>query len=835
MFCDLVGSTALSARLDPEDMRGVIRAYQDACSVVVARYDGFVAKFMGDGILAYFGFPRAHEDDAARAVHAGLELVEVVAGLKTPAPEELAARIGVATGLVVVGDIIGQGSAQEQAVVGDTPNLAARLQGLADPGGIVISQTTRRLVGDRFRLREIGKHGVKGLAEPVEAWAALGVASTESRFEAEHAARLTSFVGREAEAADLLARQAKAWAGQGQIVLISGEAGIGKSRISAWLAEKTGDAPRTRLRYQCSPYHRDSALYPFAQQFERAAGVTAQENHEAKLEKLEKVLSLATEGLGEVAPLIAAMLSIPTGTRYPPLNLSPAQQRRQTLFALLDQMERLARKQPVLMLFEDAQWADASSLEVLDLAIERVRKLPVLLLITFRPEFKAPWKGLPGVRDMVLGRLERTQAEALVERVTGGRKLPAEVLAQIVAKTDGVPLFVEELTKNVLESGLLIEEADRYRLDGPLPPLAIPSTLQDSLMARLDRLAAVKEIAQIGAAIGREFAYPLLQAVVGRDEATLRAALAQLEDAELVFRSGEPPAARYTFKHALVQDIAYESLLKSRRQILHQRIAEALRDKFPDIVEVEPELLAHHFTQAGLTDPAIEYWLLAGTRAAKRSANREAITHFRRGLDGVATLPDNAYRDRLELNLQSFLGPCLIATEGPLSGVAVANFTRARELCERLGSPPEHQHVLHWLAVMHAVRGELPKAVEAAESATELAETRADRPALINSLRGEALTKLLMGRLEEARQRAKRAVAIFEAADEAQQLATRAAGQDAGVASLAVLSWSLWALGHSDSATTRIAAAIERAKSIEHPHTLGSVEIHLELMTAAAR
>ena len=463
--------------------------------------------------------------------------------------------------------------------------------------------------------------------------AALGLSQSESRFEAAQVARLAGFVGREAESAGLLARQQKAWSGLGQIVLISGEAGIGKSRISAWLAEQIANTPHTRLRYQCSPYHRDSALYPIVQQFERAARIEAQEGPEVKLDKLESVLGLATAHMNEVAPLIASILSIPTGTRYPPLNLSPAQQRRQTLYALLDQMEALAKKQPVLLVFEDAHWADATSLELLDLAIERVRRLPVLVLLTYRPEFEAPWKGLPHVESIVLGRLDRGEAERLVDRVTGGRSLPVEVLAQIVAKTDGVPLFIEELTKNLMESGLLIEEADRYRLDGPLPPLAIPSTLQDSLMARLDRLATVKEIAQIGAAIGQEFSYPLLHEVVGRDEATLRAALAQLEDSELVFRDGSPPDARYTFKHALVQDTAYESLLKSRRQILHKRIAEILRDKFPDIVEAQPELLAYHFTQSGLQAPAVECWGKAGDRALRRSAFREAIAHLGKAIE----------------------------------------------------------------------------------------------------------------------------------------------------------------------------------------------------------
>ena len=638
MFCDLVGSTALSKRLDPEDMREVIRAYQDACSGAIARYDGFVAKFMGDGILAYFGFPRAHEDDAARAVHAGLEIAEVVARLQTRARERLAVRIGVATGLVVAGDLVGQGSAQEQAVVGDTPNLAARLQGLAEAGGVVVAAATRRLLGDRFRLRDLGKHAVKGLAEPVEAWAALGVSESESRFEAAHPARLTGIVGREAECADLIARQRRAWRGEGQTVLILGEAGIGKSRLSAWLAEQVAETPHTRLRYHCSPYHRDSALYPFVQQFERAAGIAPQEEPEVKLEKLEKLLGLATDRMNDVAPLIASLLSIPLGRRYPPLNLSPAQQRRQTFLALLDQIEGLAKHKPLLILFEDAHWADATSLELLDLVIARVRRLPALLLITFRPEFEAPWKGLPSVATIALGRLDRAEAETLVERVTGGRKLPAEVLAQIVAKTDGVPLFVEELTKNVLESGLLIEEPERYRLDGPLPPMAIPSTLQDSLMARLDRLVAVKEIAQIGAAIAREFSYSLLHAVVGSDEASLRSALAQLEESELVFRDGAPPEARYSFKHALVQDTAYESLLRSRRQILHRRIAETLCEKFAGVVEAEPELVAHHFTQAGLTEPAIEYWGKAGDLALRRSAFKEAIAHLGKAIEMMEAL-----------------------------------------------------------------------------------------------------------------------------------------------------------------------------------------------------
>jgi class 3 adenylate cyclase/tetratricopeptide (TPR) repeat protein len=685
MFCDLAGSTALSARLDPEDMRQVIRAYQDACSGVVVRYDGFVAKFMGDGILAYFGFPRAHEDDAERAVRAGLEIARTVGALETRAEDKLQVRIGIATGLVVVGDLVGQGAAQEQAVVGDTPNLAARLQTLAEPGSVVVASATRRLLGDRFNLHDLGRHAVKGLSEPVEAWEATGVSSSESRFEAANTAHLTAFIGREAESALLQERQRRAWKGEGQVVLISGEAGIGKSRFSAWLAQQVADEPHTRLRYQCSPYHRDSALHPFVQQFERAAQIEPDEDPERKLNKLEAVLQLAPVRTHEVAPLIASLLSIPSESRYPPLGLSPAQQRRQTLSALLDQMEGLARHKPVLMLFEDAHWADATSLELLNLAIERLRRQPILLLITFRPEFEAPWKGLPDVATVVLGRLDRSQAEMLVEHVTGGRQLPVEVMAQIVAKTDGVPLFVEELTKNILESGLLVEDGEHYRLDGPLPPFAIPSTLQDSLMARLDRLATVKEIAQIGAAIGRDFSYALLNEVVGLDEASLQAALAQLEDAELLFRAGTPPDARYSFKHALVQDTAYESLLKSRRQVLHQRIALTLEGRFQALAEAEPEILAHHFSRAGLAEQACSYYERAGDRAVARSAYAEAVAHFEAALAEVRHLPTGEGRNRRELAILLKLGPALVVFKGSQTAEVEPVYRRACAIAEVLG------------------------------------------------------------------------------------------------------------------------------------------------------
>jgi predicted ATPase len=538
------------------------------------------------------------------------------------------------------------------------------------------------------------------------------------------------------------------------------------------------------------------------------------------------VLGLATERLAEVAPLIAAMLSIPTGTRYPPLDLSPAQQRRQTLFALLDQMEGLARKQPVLMLFEDAHWADASSLEVLDLAIERVRKLPVLLLVTFRPEFEAPWKGLPDVRDIVLGRLEMTQAEALVECVTGGRKLPAEVLAQIVAKTDGVPLFVEELTKNVLESGLLIEEADRYRLDGPLPPLAIPSTLQDSLMARLDRLAAVKEIAQIGAAIGREFTYPLLQAVVGRDEATLRAALAQLEDAELVFRFGEPPAARYTFKHALVQDTAYESLLKSRRQILHQRIAEALRENFADVVEAEPELIAHHFTQASLAEPAVKYWGKAGDLALRRSAFKEAIAHLGKAIEMTEALERTGQTEKpgVKLKLQVSYGNALIAARGYGAPETTAAFARARETSGYDEGAPERFSVAYGLWVGSYMRGELAAMREHAAGFLRDVEATPPVPEASVAHRINGVTHFFVGDFVGTRVHYEKALEIFDPGRD-DDLAFRF-GQDPGVGAMAYQALSLWPVGEVESAAQSMEGAMARASKLSHVGTIAYANMH---------
>jgi class 3 adenylate cyclase len=542
LFCDLVGSTELSARLDPEAMREVLRTYQNAVAAEATRFEGHIAKYMGDGVLAYFGYPVAHEDDAERAVRAGLAITGTVGDLSADG-RKLSTRIGIATGRVVVGDLIGEGAAQEEAVVGETPNLAARLQALAAPGHVVISQATRRLVGALFELSDLGPQRLKGFAEPLAAFRVEGEGRAEGRFEALRGQRLTPLVGREQELAILLERWTWAKDGDGQVVLLAGEPGIGKSRLLRALRQELSDQPHLALSHFCSPYGINSALHPIIAQLERAAGFAAGDEPEDKLAKLEVLLGQGSDQRDEALPLIGQLLGLPTRERYSPLNLSPQRQKQRTLEILLEQLSGLARARPVLELYEDLHWVDPSTLELLDLLVERVRSLPVLAVLTYRPEFSPPWSGHAHVTSLALNRLGRRQGAAMVERVAGGKALPAEVLEQIVARTDGVPLFVEELTKTVLESGLLTDAGDHYELAGPLPPLAIPATLHDSLLARLDRLAPVKEVAQIDAVIGREFAYALLAAVADRPEAELQAALDQLVSSDLVFRRGSPPDA----------------------------------------------------------------------------------------------------------------------------------------------------------------------------------------------------------------------------------------------------------------------------------------------------
>jgi class 3 adenylate cyclase len=628
MFCDLVGSTPLAEKLDPEELREVILAYQQTCAEQIQRFDGYLARYIGDGLLVYFGYPQAHEDDAPRAIRAGLGIVAALSGLnnrlqqsvKVLCNSPLQVRIGIHTGLVVVGDMGGGDYRDPMAIVGETPNIAARLQGIAEPNTVVISEATARLVQGLFECHARGPQALKGVSTPVPVYRVLRVNTAQSRFEVAVRTGLTPLVGREEELGVLRRRWEQAKAGDGQVVLLSGEPGLGKSRLAQTLKEQASAEGATRIEFRCSPYYQNSAFYPIIEHLQRLLQYTPHEVPEAKLAKLQRTLAAYRFPQAETVPLFAGLLSLPHPVEFPPLTLSPQKQRQKTQEALVAWIMEETEQHPVYYLWEDLHWADPSSLEVLGLLMEQMPAVRLLLLLTFRPEFSPPWASRSHVTPLVLSRLPHSQAAMMVERVTAGKSLPTEVLQQIVSKTDGVPLFIEELTRMVLESGLLREAPGRYELTGPLPPLAIPTRLHDSLMARLDRLAAVKEVAQLGATLGREFSYELLQAVAPGEEERLPRALAKLVDAGVLYQRGRPPEAQYLFKHVLLQEAAYQSMLKSTRRHYHQQIAQVLAARFSETGETEPELLARHYTEAGLIAQALPYWQQAGQRASQHSA-----------------------------------------------------------------------------------------------------------------------------------------------------------------------------------------------------------------------
>jgi class 3 adenylate cyclase/predicted ATPase len=823
MFSDLVGSTALSARMDPEDLREVISAYQKCVAEIVRRFGGFVAKYMGDGVLVYFGYPQAHEDDADRAVRAGLELIAAVAGLKTRSP--LQTRVGIATGLVVVGDLIGSGEAQERGIVGETPNLAARLQGIAEPNMVVIAEGTRKLLGNLFELEDLGARDLKGIAGPVRAWAALRASSVESRFEALHATGLTALVGREEELELLLRRWARAKTGEGQVVLLSGEAGIGKSRLTAALLERLADEPHTRLRYFCSPQHTDSAFYPIISQMERAAGLAHGDSPQAKLDKLDALLAqTSTSKSKQDAALFAELLSLPNDGRYAPLDLPPQQRRQKTLGALDSQLEALARQSPVLMICEDAHWSDPTSLEAFGRAVDRIRTLRVLLIVTFRPEFEPPWIGRPHVAALTLNRLTQSEIGAVIDGVVGNKLIPANIRQDIIERTDGIPLFVEEMTKAVLEAG---NEAAAHAMARAIPSsaLAVPASLHASLMARLDRLGPAKEVAQIGAAIGREFSHALLAAVVSKPRAELTAALDRLMAAGLLFRQGVPPHATYLFKHALVQDAAYGTLLREARRALHARIAEAIESQFPEIAESRPELLARHCTESGLIEKAAGLWGKAGRRSLAQSAYAEGAEQLRHALAQIATLPITPALRREQIKLQvAFINPSyhIAGFAAPETKAAVERARLLIEQAEALGEPPEDPLLL--FTVLYSLWGSSYVAFDgdvicelAAQFMTLAERQRATVPLMIgHRLKGMSL--LSTGEIAEGRAHLDSALALYAPAEH-RPLAMRF-GQDVRVAIYVYRSMALWMLGRPEAALKDVGHAVADAREIGQAATL---------------
>jgi TOMM system kinase/cyclase fusion protein len=823
LFCDLVDSTTLARQLDPEDLRAVVRAYQEACAKVIARFEGHIAQYLGDGLLVYFGYPLAHEDDAQRAVRAGLGMVEAMRGLKARLEQErgvhLAVRLGIHTGLVVVGEV-GSGTRQEQLALGETPNLAARLQGIAAPNTLVISAATLPLLGGFFACQSLGTPLLRGFAQPLEVYQVLYESMARSRLEAVGSTGLTPLVGREQEVELLLQRWAQVKDGLGQVVLLSGEAGIGKSRLVRVLTEHVAREPQAWLTpCQCSPYYQNTALYPMLELLERVAlRFDREESPQQKLSKLEGFLVQYGLPLAETVPLFATLLSLPLSADYTPMHVSPEQQRQRTLHVFLTIFLRIAAQQPVLFVMEDLHWIDPTTLELLSLLVDQGPTARILALFTFRPDFSPPWTGRSHLTQVTLARLPRRQATEMTGQVARGKALPAEVVEQVVAKTDGVPLFVEELTKMVLESGLLQEQENRYALTGPLPPLAIPTTLHDSLMARLDRLATVKSLAQLGATLGREFSYELLHAVSPWDEETLRRGLAQLVETEFLYQQGLPPQATYLFKHALIQDAAYQSLLRSTRQQHHQRIAQVLEARFPESCETQPEVLAHHYTEAGLAAQALPYWQQAGQRAIQRSANLEAVAHLTKGLEVLATLPDTPERAQQELVVQTALGPALIVTKGQAAPEVLHAYTRARELCQQVGETPQLFQVLWGLWYFYLHRVELRTAREMGEQLLTLAQRVGDLALRLEAHYVLGNTLNYLGEFAAAQAHFAQVIALYDP----QQHHAHAYlyGQDPGVVCRHYAAVTLWYLGYPDQALQRSQEALTLAQELAHPHSL---------------
>jgi class 3 adenylate cyclase/predicted ATPase len=822
MFCDLAGSTALSTQLDPEDLREVVRQYQAVCAKVIARYDGHIAQYLGDGILVYFGYPKAHENDAQRAVRAGLGIVEAMEGLNRGPQQKmgvkLEVRLGIHTGLVVVGEM-GGGNRHEQLALGKTPNIAARLEGLAKPNTIVISAATHRLVAGFFDCDDLGAHSLKGVTEPMQIYQVLHESTAKSRLEVAALGGLTPLVGREKEAHLLLQQWQQAKEGAGNVVLLSGEAGIGKSRLVRGLKERVAEEPQAWLtEFRCSSYHQHSAFYPIIDFLERV--VLAFERDDSPRERLKKIEGFLVQyglPLQENAPLFAALLSVPLGESYMASEVSPEWQKRQTIAALVSVLLQRASRQPVLLVIEDLHWSDPSTLEFIKLIIEKAPGARILVVLTFRSDFSFPWKNFPHLILIALEHLRQEQTRAIVNKLAHGKTLPDEVLEQIVAKTDGVPLFVEELTKMVLESPLLIECENSFELDGSLPPLAIPATLQDSLMARLDRLATVKDVAQRGATIGREFTYELLHLVSQLDHATLQNELARLVDVGMLYEEEPPPKARYVFKHALIRDAAYEALLRSTRQLYHTHIAQVL-ERFPHMNEAKPEIIAYHYTEARVFAQAVPFWYQAAQRASRRTFPDEAMIYLNKGLVLIRALPESPEKTQQELDFLIDLGSALVVTKGYAASEVEQTYACARERAMQL---EEHHHLysaLLGLSNYYLIRGEFQMARELAEQVMKIATRVQDSALFVEAHYVLGIALFHLGNLQAARANLEQGIALYEIKQHRSMISCF--GHDSGVSCLCYLARILWFQGYPEQAQRRSAEAMVLARELAHPFSL---------------
>ncbi len=821
MFCDLVGSTELSTRLDPEDLGVIIREFQESCAKVIAQFDGYIAKYMGDGILVYFGYPKAHENEAERAVLSGLGIIEALADLEPECASDLklAVRVGIATGLVVVGEPIGEGSAEELTVVGETPNIAARLQAMAEPNTIVIGAATHELVETTFRCEDLGALELKGVAEPMRSWRVIGVTEAEDAVDESVATDGTELFGRDEEIGLLERRWGQSKDGHGQAVLISGQAGIGKTALAETLGAEIKKEGLSRATFRFSPYYTNSALYPVIEHIKLISHWEASDSPYTYLAKLEKMLANYDWDTKEVVPLFAALMSLePPAGRYPPLNLTPQEQKQRTLDSLVTWTLEEAARRPIFQLWDDLHWADPTTLELLGLLINEAATASLLMVMTFRQEFTPPWPTRSHMTPITLSRLEGPDVEAMITRLASGKALPAEVVRHVVDKSDGVPLYAEEITKAILGSGLLQEETNRYDLTGPLSSVAIPATLQESLAARLDRLPKLREVAQLGAVLGREFDYDMLRAIAPMDEARLQDGLSQLVEAELLYQRGRPPRAKYIFKHALIQDTAYESILKRTREQCHRQVADILETRFPDAVKNQPELLAHHHTEANSPQAAVEYWLIAGQQAVNRFADREAVGHLEKGLGVLLTLPDTPERARLELTLQTSLGPALMATKGYAAPAVGKAYLRARELCQELKDITHLFPVLWGLWMYHMVRAEHEAASDLTKQILSVAQTTGDPDLALEADFAAGLSTFYCGDLLSAREHLEKAINAYDP-EQHKGLGSTYGGLDPCVCCLEYLAWTLWLLGYPDQALKRADEAQPLSKEVANLYT----------------
>jgi len=804
MFCDLVGSTALSRQLDPEDLRDVMRRYQDAVAGAVTRYGGHVAKYLGDGVLAYFGWPQAYEDQAERAVHAGLDAIRIVNDVQIADGSTLQARVGISTGQVVVGDLVGESGRDAAAVTGETPNLAARLQAVAKPGQVVIGDTTRRLIGQAFLLNDMGEQDLKGFEQHRRAWSVSGEQALETRFEATHQGKLTRLVGREGELRLLLDRWEIAKNGEGQVVLLCGEPGIGKSRLSQALRDTLGSEEHIRIRYQCSPYHINGALYPTIQQLQHAAGFEVDDNDDVKLDKLEGLLRQGTQDIDKISPLFANLLSLSFEHRYGPLEQGPAQIKQETLRAIVDQLRHLAGRQPVLFLLEDAHWIDPTSLELLQLTVGTITDAPVLMVVTHRPEWQSPFGDLDHITPLQLNRLGKAQGAEIVQ-ANSGDYIPEDVVERIVSRTDGIPLFVEELTKSLVEGGLDIAEAD------------IPATLQASLLARLDRLGSeVKKIAQIGAVIGRDFRHDLVVRVSGEDAEDVSGMLERLTRSELVHRFGTPPDTTYTFKHALVQDAAYDSLLRSNRQEIHRRIADVLIDRTGDGVEHQAQIIAHHLEAAGDRPNASRYWFEAGNEAYDLYANREALAHYEQAVNLIESLPEAGDYAELHLDCQIALGTVGLLVKGPADPALLEANTKAADLCD-IVDDDKRAFKLTWgrWFLQHFGAQDPIEAVTTADRLLDIGQRMNDRGLLLQGHHSAWTTYWTREDLHSALEHAQAGIRLYDAEQHSHQHADFG-GHDAGMCANGTCGMVNTLLGNLDQSVAYAKQAVKLSEDINH-------------------